>query len=365
MSTRPMATPHCSAAPLRLGILGCAAIAHNFARHLAGSTRAKIVAVASRDQAKSKAFARNHQIERAWGSYEALLDDPGVDAVYIPLPNALHAPWAIKAAGAGKHVLCEKPLTLDLASAKAMFAAARSHGVMLLESYPWWFQPQTRDLLAVLRNDDLHGIGPVQSVQASFGFTLAQPVGNIRSDPALGGGALLDAGCYPLSLIRLVMGCAPEAVRAEASWTAEGMDLSTSATLFYADGRRAQMACAMADSAAHRHATIVGQRGILQTEYANHTAEKPMQPLGFQPSLMRLRRGVANHQPFETLRSATGSGFRFAAEAFAQVVATQDHEAIERAAAASLDIAATLEAIAQAARSGRTVTLPARLRAAP
>jgi predicted dehydrogenase len=365
MSARPPSTLRGGPQPtLRLGVLGCAAIAQAFARHLAGSTQARIVAVASRELAKAQAFAASHQVERAWGSYEALLADPAVDAVYIPLPNSLHAYWAVRAAEAGKHVLCEKPLTLDLASAEAMFSAARRHGVMLLESYPWWFQPQTRDMLENLRSDDASGIGPVQSVQASFGFTLAEPVGNIRFDPALGGGALLDAGSYPLSFIRLVMGSAPEAVRAEATWAANGVDLSTSATLFYADGRRAQMACAMAGSAYHRHASIVGQRGTLYTDYANHTAEQLGHPMGFHVSPMRVRRGVPSQVPFVAVHSATGSGFRFAAEAFARVVAAQDHAAIERAAQASLDIAATLEAIAQAARNGQTVKLPARTCAA-
>ncbi len=357
-----MSKPPARPQALRLGILGCAAIAHNFARHLTGSQQARIVAVASRELPKAQAFAATHQIARAWGSYEALLADPEVDAVYIPLPNTLHAPWAIRAAEAGKHVLCEKPLTTSLAPAQAMFAAARQHGVMLLEAYPWWFQPQTRDMLAALAQDHVQGIGPVQFVQASFGFTLAQPTGNIRFDPALGGGALLDAGSYPLSLIRLVMGCAPEAVRAESTWTEggakDGVDLSTSATLLYADGRRAQMSCAMAATAYHRHATIMCQRGTLETEYANHTADQTGHPLGFHTSQMRVRRGVASQVPFEAVKSAGGSGFRFAAEAFAQVVAAQDHAAIARAAQASLDIAATLEAVAKAARSGQTVKLP-------
>ena len=109
-----------------------------------------------------------------------LLEDAGIEAVYIPLPNHMHAEWTVKAARHGKHVLCEKPLCLGLAQAQAMFAAAKDHGVMLLEAYPYWFQPQTREMLNLL-----HGgaIGEVRAMQASFGFTILQPDGNMGCFP--------------------------------------------------------------------------------------------------------------------------------------------------------------------------------------
>ena len=200
--------------PLRLGILGCASIARLFARDVAPSREVRIAAVASREAAKAAAFAAEFGIARTHDSYEALLADDGVDAVYIPLPNSLHAEWAVRAAQHGLHVLCEKPLAMNASEASAMFNAARQHGVMLLEAYPWWFQPQTAALLGLL-----HGgaIGAVRLVQSTFGFSLRDPAGtNIRSMPALGGGALLDAGSYPLSFIRLVMGRAPQRVSASA-----------------------------------------------------------------------------------------------------------------------------------------------------
>ena len=224
--------------------------------------------------------------------------------------------------------------------------------MVLLESYPYCFQPQTGELLALL---DGGAIGAVRSVQASFGFTLANPQGNIRMQPELGGGALLDAGSYPLSFIRLVMGCAPQTVRADATWADTGVDISLMATLIYADGRRAQLSCAM-DAANHRRATIVGQKGTIETEYLNHTSEQDGgHPYGYLPSQMRLRRGTADSVPFEDVRSAVGSGFRFAAEAFARMAAGHDAATVERAAQESLDNAATLEAIAQSARQGRLV----------
>jgi len=196
----------------------------------------------------------------------------------------------------------------------------------------------------------------VRSMQACFGFTLGNPDHNIRMNPDLGGGALLDAGSYPLSLMRLVMGCAPERVMAHANWAATGVDISMMATLFYADGRSAQMSCAM-DSANHRRATIVGSHGTVETEYLNHTSDSHIHPWGYLPSQLRVRQGIANRIAFENIPSASGSGFRFAAEAFAQVVREVDMAAIERAAAASHDIAATLDAIQTSARTGQVTQL--------
>lgn len=341
------------AAPLRIGVLGAANIAKQFVRDVRPSPAVSVVAVASRSEENARAFAQAQGIARWHGNYEALLADPGVDAIYLPLPNSLHAEWAMAAARAGKHVLCEKPLALGVVQARAMFEAAREHGVMLMEGYPWWFQPQTGDMLALLHSG---AIGEVRSIQASFGFTLGNPQSNIRMKPELGGGALLDAGSYPLSLIRLVMGEAPQSVMAHATWAASGVDISLMATLVFADGRRAQLACAM-DVANHRRATLMGTQGTIETEYLNHTSDAPGHPWGYLPSQLRVRRGMPNSVPFEEIRSPSGSGFRFCAEAFARVVAAKDFAAMERAAQASLDIAATLEAIARSAREGGVVDL--------
>jgi len=225
--------------------------------------------------------------------------------------------------------------------------------VMLLESYPYWFQPQTRDLLSCLRPENF---GEIRSMQASFGFTLANPGTNIRMNPSLGGGSLLDAGSYPISFIRLVMQTAPQRVMARANWSESGVDISMNATLFYADGRTAQMSCAM-NTSTHRRAIVMGSNGTLETEFLNHTSDTLSHPWNYLPSQMRVRRGTANSISFEDIQSATGSGFRFAAEAFAEVVSKNDTGAIQRAAAASKDIAATLDAIAESARSGQFVEL--------
>ena len=159
------------------------------------------------------------------------------------------------------------------------------------------------------------------------------------------------------NLNRLVMGCAPESVLTSVSWAESGVDISAMATLFFADGRRAQLSCAM-DTANHRRATIVGSGGTIETEYLNHTAQVAGDnPYGYLPSQMRIRRGSANTVAFEEISDAAGSGFRFAAEAFCKVIAERDFAAVERAAQASLDIAATMEALASSARAGQRVNV--------
>jgi len=347
-----MNSENVSSRPLRIGVLGCANIAKQFIRDVKPSRQVQVACVASRVADKAQSFAAENGVARSLGSYEALLADPQVDAIYLPLPNSLHAEWAVKAAAAGKHVLCEKPLALDRGQAQEMFAAAARHEVVLLESYPFWFQPQTGALVELLASG---AIGTVGSVQACFGFTLSNPRNNIRLSPDLGGGALLDAGSYALSLITLVMGAAPSRVSALWTMAPSGVDISAMATLEYADGRRAQLSCAM-DTAYHRHATIIGSGGVIETEYLNHTSEEDGgAPHGYMRSSMRVRRGTAFSIGYEVDDSPVGSGFRFSAEAFAKLVRERDFAAAGRAAQASINIAATLDAIRRSAQAGAPV----------
>jgi predicted dehydrogenase len=347
----------------RIGVMGCGGIARQFvpavnARHAALASRPgarhsmQVVACASRDLPKAQAFAAEFKLPRAHGSYEVLLADPGIDVVYIPLPNSMHCEWVIKAAAAGKHVLCEKPLAMGRAEAVQMFDAAQRHGVMLLEAYPYWFQPQTRDMMQLIHSG---AIGQVRHVQATFGFNLKNGAGNIRMNPSLGGGALMDAGSYAMALIRQAIPEAPQQVQAHGQWSGgqpgQGVDMGTTATLLYSGGRSAQLHCAM-NVGYHRLATILGNDGVIETEFLNHTAPAPGHPLNDLPSLMRVRQGFANSTPFADVRSATGSGFAFCVEAFAQVIRSKDQAAIAATNAASIDIAATLEAISQSLRSG-------------
>ena len=139
------------AAPLRIGIMGTARIARSFVQGVAPSQQVRITAIASRDQNKAREFAGAFGIPKAVGSYEALLNDSDIDAIYNPLPNGLHAAWSIRALAAGKHVLCEKPLSANADEARAMFAAAREHGVQLAEGFPYLSQPQTLKLESLVK----------------------------------------------------------------------------------------------------------------------------------------------------------------------------------------------------------------------
>ncbi|UOX89302.1 Gfo/Idh/MocA family oxidoreductase [Amycolatopsis sp. FBCC-B4732] len=186
---------------LRWGLLAAGTIAGHFAAGVQESEHGTLAAVGARDAGRARDFAARFGIPKAYGSYEDLLADPGVDAVYISTPHALHKDWAIAAAEAGKHVLCEKPLTLTAADAEEVIAAARAHDVFLMEGFMYRLHPQTRRLAELVASG---AIGEVRAVDTSFSFD-SNPEETARlSDPALGGGGILDVGCYCTSLARLV-----------------------------------------------------------------------------------------------------------------------------------------------------------------
>lgn len=234
-----------SFAPLRFGILGAANIAREFMDGVKHSPLVTVQAVASRDGTKAAEFARTYGIPDHHASYEAMLADPTIEAVYIPLPNDLHAEWAIKAAQAGKHVLCEKPLAVGLSDVQSMFRAAHEAGVKLAEAYPYMAQPQT-----ITMNDLLNEgvIGRIQTVSAAFGFGIVAPDGtpianpaNIRLSPDRAGGGLLDAGTYAVSLVRLAVGERPVRVIASGRYTKTDVDQTVVALLEFPSGTLGQI----------------------------------------------------------------------------------------------------------------------------
>ncbi|MEO6608471.1 MAG: Gfo/Idh/MocA family oxidoreductase [Aestuariivirga sp.] len=329
-----------SIAPLRIGILGAARIARLFVEAVRPSAKIVVTAVASRDVGRATAFGHEFGIGRVHTSYDALFADPDIDAVYVPLPNNLHAEWSIRAASAGKHVLCEKPLASNAAEARAMFEAARKNGVYLVEAYPYRAQPQTlkvRELIAA------GAIGRIQLIQASFGFPLTDAA-NIRMDPELAGGALMDAGSYPVSFVRTVVGAAPSRVSALSRWGSTGVDVATMATLEYPDGLLAQISCSFT-TARHRHAFIAGDAGSINTTYFNDTGPT-------FPPLVEVRRGSGWDAAREVIETGAIAGFLAEAESFHDLVrfgwdgwtgATPDE---------SIDIALTLDALAASSRQG-------------
>jgi predicted dehydrogenase/aryl-alcohol dehydrogenase-like predicted oxidoreductase len=187
------------------GIIGTGGIAHTFARGLAKSRTGKLVAVGSRTQASADGFAKEFGLERAHGSYEALLADPEIHAVYISTPHPSHAEWCIKAARAKKHILCEKPLTLNHAEAMVVAEAAREHGVFLMEAFMYRCHPQTAKLVELIRSGV---IGQVGVIQATFSFHAGFNAEGRLFKNELGGGGILDVGCYATSIARLIAGAA-------------------------------------------------------------------------------------------------------------------------------------------------------------
>ena len=221
---------------LRWGILGVAKINDRLLPAFQASRTADLVAIASRTLEKAQAAATAAGIPVAHASYEALLADTRVQAVYIPLPNHLHAEWAKKAADAGKHVLCEKPLTPDAASAADLVAYCRAKNVRLMDGFMWPHHPRTRKIRQLL---DAGTIGPVQKVNAAFTFVLdGLPTENIRMKPETAGGGLMDVGCYTAFAVRFFMGAEPVSAFAKASYV-NGVDVAMAAVLTFADGRTA------------------------------------------------------------------------------------------------------------------------------
>ena len=247
---------------LRFGVLGCATIAtKKVIPAIRKSERCEVVAIASRDHHRAAAAARELGIARHHDSYDALLADDDVDAVYIPLPNHLHAPWTLRAAAAGKHVLCEKPLALDAAEAADMIDGCRRAGVVLMEAFMYRLHPMWTRVHALVGDGS---IGELRAMQAFFSYRNLDPR-NIRNIAEYGGGALLDIGCYPINVARWMFGGEPSnvvgAVRYDPTF---GTDVLSSAVLDF-DGRHATFTCSTQiedDQRVH----LVGTEGRLLVE---------------------------------------------------------------------------------------------------
>lgn len=307
-------TAHAAAAPLRWGVLGAGTIARRFAAQLAYSSTGRLQAVASRDLAKAAAFAGGFGAGVVpFGSYEELLAAPDVDAVYIATPHTHHVEWAVKAAEAGKHLLCEKPLGVSEASARTAVEAARRHGVVLLEGYMYRFHPQVDILLDLLTSG---AVGAVQHIDASFSFQVPLRTGRLF-DEALAGGGILDVGGYPVSMARLVasaaLGVPSEPVRfAGSGYVGDtGVDEWAVASLQFDGGITAHVRCGVGLSD-EEGVSVYGSEGMIRL----HT---PWVVEPDEPSRITVRRVG---EPQQVLEADAASEYAREADAVAAAVAS-------------------------------------------
>jgi predicted dehydrogenase len=230
---------------LQWGVIGTGAIARSFAKGLAESRHGTLTAIGSRSRAAAEAFAKDFPATCHVG-YDALIADPDIQAVYISTPHCLHAEWAIRAAEAGKHVLCEKPLAMNRDEAQAAIETARRHGVFLMEGFMYRCHPQTRRLAELVRECV---VGELKLIRATFSFCHPFDPRHRLFDPALGGGGILDVGCYCISLARLVAGAAhgepfadPVEIKGTGVTGSTGVDEYAVASLKFSGGILAQVA---------------------------------------------------------------------------------------------------------------------------
>ncbi len=250
---------------MRWGVLGAADIAiRRVFPAIAGSTFNEVLAIASRDGDRARSVAAVHGIPCSHTSYDALLADPDIDAVYVPLPNALHAQWTIRAAEAGKHVLCEKPMAPTVAECRAMVAACRRHRVLFMEALMYRLHPQHALVRQLVQAD---AIGTPRLMEASFCVRMNRPDSDIRFDAALGGGALLDLGVYAFDSIRFILGSDPARLTGQLEIDGRGIDVNAAATLTLRNGMLATVAASF-EAVGGGTYRVLGNRGWIRVHQA-------------------------------------------------------------------------------------------------
>ncbi len=318
---------------LRLGLLSTARI--NLEILEAMPARVEAVAVASRDAARAEAYAREHGLARAHGSYEGLLADPEVDAIYIPLPNGLHHEWTMRSLRAGKHVLAEKPYSRHPGEVEEAFDLADESGLVLMEAFMYRHHPQTRIAADLVAGG---AVGRLRTVRSSSGFTL--PAGDVRFDTELDGGALMDVGCYCVSASRLLAG-EPEHVYGEQVVGETGIDLAFHGTLRCPGDVVAQFDCSFVQARGQRLAAV-GEEGKL-------VVETPFRP-DWGGDVLLVRDGETTRVDVPEARM-----FELELENFAAAIAGEAPPLLGRADA--LGQARAIDALYRSAAEGRAVTL--------
>jgi predicted dehydrogenase len=316
---------------VRWGVLATGGIAAAFTKDVQELEGSEVVAVASRDTASAQAFADRFSIPRAYGDWAALGADRDVDVVYVATPHSAHRAAAGGALAAGKAVLCEKPLTLNLREAQELVALAREHGVFLMEAMWTYCNPVVRRAAELVRDG---AIGEVRSVHADFGVQgpggLPFPPEHRMVNPALGGGALLDLGVYPVSFAQLLLG-EPDRIRGEAVLTPEGVDLVTGVLLGWDSGAVAVLSCS-ADGQTPTTATVSGTRGTIE-----------LPPGFFNPDHFVLRR--PGREPEKVTVDHPLRGMQHEAAEVARCVRAGEHESPLVPLAGTLAVMRTLDTV--------------------
>jgi predicted dehydrogenase len=300
-----------STEPVRWGVLGCASIATaKVIPAMQQSPLCDVMAIASRDPSRAATTAEQLGIARHYGSYDSLLADPDVEAVYIPLPNHLHATWTLRAAASGKHVLCEKPLALSSAQATEMITGCRQEGVALMEAFMYRLHPLWVRVHELVTSG---AIGDLEAIQAFFSYRNVDPT-DIRNIEACGGGAMMDIGCYPVNVARWLFDGEPTAVSAAVRRDPTfGTDVLTSAVLDF-DGRHASFTCSTQiedDQRVH----LVGTTGRLLVEIPfNLPPDRPTRIVHAAGGDPPVAPGI------EVIEIPTADPYRVQGEAFSQAL---------------------------------------------
>jgi predicted dehydrogenase len=315
------------------GILSTARISETFLAGIAGSSVCDVLAVASRERSRADAYASEHGIGRAYGSYEELLEDPEIDAVYIPLPNALHLDWTRRALEAGKHVLCEKPLGRRAADVEATFDLAEAEQRLLMEGFMYRHHPQTARLAELV---SAGAIGRLRLVRGSFSFPLADRA-DVRMSRELEGGALMDVGCYCVNAARMLAGEAEEA-GALAVVGGDGVDITFVGSMRCAHGVLAHFDVGFVLSARH-DLEVVGEDATLYVRDPWHCRSPGIE----------LRRG----ETVERIEVPAANPYTLQADNFAAAIRGEAAPLLGRADAVGQ--ARTIEALSAAAAAGRLI----------
>ncbi|MFQ5344012.1 MAG: Gfo/Idh/MocA family protein, partial [Anaerolineae bacterium] len=319
------------------GLISTAGINRALIPAIRASDRSELVAVASRSLAHAQRYASQWNIPQAHSSYKALLADPEVDVVYNPLPNSLHCEWTVKAAEAGKHILCEKPLAITVEEVDRMIEAATRSNVVLFEAYMYRHHPQTLRVQKLVRQG---AIGQVRLVHAVFTYTLNRP-GDVRLDPNLGGGSLWDVGCYPVSFAQAVTGSAPAEVFGWQKLGDSGVDMTFAGQMRFADGVLAQFDSSF-QATFRARAEVIGSEGTLIVDH-------PWKPSIEGPAGIRLQRG--DHE--ESVDVEEVDPYLCEVQAMERCVLDGADPVLPLS--ASRQIMTTLTALYESARSGKPV----------